>query len=553
MALPFLSPARTVLLIGDEALSIYNVSFKAAKLVETVAWQADDFDERVVRLIRVDCGGKPALLVNDMTDQHFKGGQRLPKVSVLDKTKVLERKLQAAFPNYPIRGALPIKSKNRKAPVETARGPDGKPVAASGSGSFLFAAVPMSEPITKTMEVVRQSMVSIAGLVLLPIEAADMVASLSSKLSGKETQASRWCIFIGQHRGGALRQVITRDGQLAMTRMTPVAESEDQAQWAGDVAQEIKATVSYLSRFGYSPNDGTDVIVICTPDGGEALKETIDIQCNYTALTANEAARLLGMGIGIQEDQRYAEPLHSAWIGRKNAFALPMQAQALSNVLRPRQYAAVAMFLLVLGAGYLAWQCMEQVQSMMEIRNDLSDQTRSLGQATAEQETEVQRMAALGFDVKLIKAAIGTYETLKKGNMDPLSAIKKIGAALGNELRLSTLKVEMVDAMATQDANNPMAYTPEGVPVQGGAPKDMLATLVLNFPSTIEPGVGVNEVNGLQARLQSAFPGYKVSVTRQVAGMDYTANTSGQVGVVDATAKTMQDYVAELQIRGHSQ
>ncbi len=548
MALTFLSPARTVLLIGDEALSVYNVNFKAAKLIESVPWQADDFNERVVRMIRSDCGGKPALLINDMTDQHFKGGQRLPKISVMDKAKVLERKLQVAFPSYPVRGALPLKQ-GRKDRQEPAKGPDGKPVA--GGDLYLFAAVPLSEPITKTMEVVRQSMVSIAGLVLLPIEAADMVAALSARLGGKDRQPSRWCIFIGQHRGGALRQVITRNGQLAMTRMTPVAETDDPAQWAGDVAQEIKATISYLSRFGYSPNDGTDLIVVAAPEGGGALKEKIDIPCNYMSFTVGEAARVLGTSIGLQEDQRYADPLHAAWIGRKAKFVLPMQAQALSNVLRPRQYAAAAMFLLILGAGYLSWQALQQMQTMMSTRGDLQDQQGQLARAKADQEVEIKRMAALGFDVKLIKAAINTYDSLHKNAMQPLTAIKKIGAALGNELRLSSLIIEMVDGAQGPDQGNPMAYTPDGQPRTDG-PRDMLATLVLNFPATIEPGVGVNEVNGLQGRLQTAFPGYKVSVTRQVAGMDYTANTSGQVGVVDPKAAN-QDYVAELQIRGHAQ
>ncbi|MCB9991575.1 MAG: hypothetical protein H6867_09430 [Rhodospirillales bacterium] len=85
MAVPFLTSARTVLLIGDEALYIYKVTYTAVKLVDNIPWQTDDFEDVVVGLIRKECGAKPVLILNDMTDQHFKGGQRLPKVGLMDR------------------------------------------------------------------------------------------------------------------------------------------------------------------------------------------------------------------------------------------------------------------------------------------------------------------------------------------------------------------------------------------------------------------------------------------------------------------------------------
>jgi hypothetical protein len=556
MALPFLSPSRTVLLIGDEALSVYKVTSGAARLVDTVPWQASDFDDRVVRLVRHDCGNKPVLIVNDMTDQHFKGGQRMPRVNVMDKQNVLNRKLQVAFPNYPIRGALQIKQ-NRK-DSQAVRDPSGQantPV--RGGGMYLFAAVPLSEPITKTIEAVKQSMASIAGIVLLPVEAADMVASLSAKLGGKERKPARWCIFVGQHRGGALRQVITRDGQLAMTRMTPVVDHDaNPAQWAVDVAQELKATISYLSRFGYTADDGTDVIVISGPEAGDTLKEMIDITCNYTAFTVNEAARLVGASIGLQEDQSYADPLLAAWIGRKNKFSLPMRAQELSDVSRPRQYAAAAMFLLLLGVGWLSYQLLTQFQDLSDIKTQLTDQNQALTKAKTAEDAEIQRMQALGFDIKLIQASIKTYGDMQASAMDPLAAVHKIGMALGGELRLTELKIQMVDPGGSSIPGMSYQALAPAAPAKdaNGTPlpsaKDMLAIMTLNFPSTMDPAVGVKQVNALQGRLKAQFPGYAVDITRQVANLGYTEDTSGKIGG-DGTANN-QDYVAEIQVRGHS-
>jgi hypothetical protein len=73
MGLSIGSPSRCVLLIGDDALYIYDASGRATKLVDSVPWQDPDFEQVVVKAIRGDCRGKPVLILNDMTDQHFKG------------------------------------------------------------------------------------------------------------------------------------------------------------------------------------------------------------------------------------------------------------------------------------------------------------------------------------------------------------------------------------------------------------------------------------------------------------------------------------------------
>src|SRR5690606_25566338 len=110
MALPFLKKTRCVLLMADEALYVFRALPGNVSLLDTVPWQEPDFEDIVSGYITRECRAKPVLLVNDMTDQHFKGGQRLPRVGLMDKGAVLKRKLRVTFPNYPIRGALPVKA-----------------------------------------------------------------------------------------------------------------------------------------------------------------------------------------------------------------------------------------------------------------------------------------------------------------------------------------------------------------------------------------------------------------------------------------------------------
>src|SRR5690606_5080382 len=136
-----------------------------------------------------------------------------------------------------------------------------------------------------------------------------------------------WSVFLGQHQSGSLRQVVTRNGELALTRMTPIIDSDqDPEAWANDIVMEIKGTMSYLARFGFDSNDGLDIIVIAGNNAAESVSSKIDFDCNLNVLTASEAGKLLGLNLGIQQDQRYADPLHVSWLGKKRVLTLPMKS-----------------------------------------------------------------------------------------------------------------------------------------------------------------------------------------------------------------------------------
>ena len=550
MSLALMSPSRTVLLVGDDALFVYSVTGRNCRLIDTVTWQADDFVANVTRLLRKECGGRPVLILNDMTDQYFKGGQRLPNVGMMDKQSVLKRKLQVAFPNYPIRGALPIKQKKG----ERAGAADKAAANIRTSGDlFLFAGVPMAESLAKTFEAVKASMVSIAGFTLLPIEASDMVSQMSVKLAGKERRPNEWAVFIGQHQSGALRQVVTRNGQLAMTRITAVAANDgDYQTWAMDVYQEFKATLSYLSRYGYTGEDGTDLMVIASPDAGNALEQLIDIPCNYSNFTSNEAARILGMTIGVQENPGFADPLHAAWSGHKLNFILKMDAPDLTRIHQPRQAAAAVIVLSLLGTGYLAWVTAQQSQAMLTTRGDIKDQKLVLSQVQAEYDLEVKRLEAMGFDVKLIQASLSTFKTLEEARLKLIPMLKKVSEGLGNELRVD--KILINDLTDTQPQNSAIDLTrlKDAALAAGGEeiPPRVETILYMSFPQTISPEEGRKQIDDLERRLKSILPQHLVWVEKNIGSKDYTEVTSGEAGrSKQLTAKEL-DMKAEIRITG---
>lgn len=531
MSVSLLTSNRTVLLIGDESLYIYKVTSRASVFVDDVPWVTEGFENVVADLLRKECGGKSVLILNDMTDQHFKGGQRLPKVGMGDKNKVLKHKLQAAFQNYPIRGALPVKSLK------------GQP---KQSNLYLFAAVPMSEQISKTMEAVKVALVPIAGFTLLPIESADMVAAFSKKMAPPNGGPARWTVFVGQHRNGALRQVITRDGQLAMTRMTPVEDVEkNPSGWATDVIQEFKATISYLTRFGFAASEGADVVVIGDPKQGELIESRLDIECNFKIFTPSEAARVVGCKIGLQRTAGYADPLHAAWAGRKNKLTLPMQAREIDKIHKPRQAVTALVVLLLLGAAYLGYETSNRYQTYAVAREDLNTQQALLVQAEAEYREEVRNMEELGYNIELIQETIDAYELFERDRTEALDFMKRVGLGLGDAMRL--------DSITFDRAEEPVNADPYGASIEQLAAPMVESRLTLSFPPTMELERGIREVQSLRNRLSGQFPGYEVDIARQVARPEYTRDLKGVAGQSEQEIAAAEDYVAEIVIKGRVQ
>ncbi len=227
----FLSASRSVLLLGDDGVSVYNVRSSSTEYIDTVLWDADGLEESLAALIRNRCGGKPVVIINDVVEQHYRK-ERISQASPLDRANLIKRKVASAFPSYPIRSAIKLKE---KAPLV-----DGKKT----GDIYLFSALPFTDNIRKALAGVRKSHASIAGFCLLPVEATSMVHTLSKKVSKGESQTSQWCIFVGQHQNGGLRQIVTKNGELALTRMTPISVDENNAEiWCSDVVGELKGRI----------------------------------------------------------------------------------------------------------------------------------------------------------------------------------------------------------------------------------------------------------------------------------------------------------------------
>lgn len=530
-------PSRCVLLLSDEGLNIFDVSGQI-RLVDSVPWETQDFEDAVTEIIKKKCRGKSVLILNDMVEQHYRK-ERVPKVSPFDKGNILKRRVSAAFPSYPIRASIKLKE---KAPVREGQ---------SGGEIYLFAAVPLSDNIRKTLGAVQKSYASVAGFSLLPVESAAMVHALSKKLAKRGENVATWTVFVGQHQSGGLRQIVTKNGELALTRMTPIIDSDiDQDAWTSDVANELKGTMSYLSRFGFDPADGLDVIIIANNSVADRMVAKVDFECNLSVLTSAEAANLLGIKIGRQEEQRYADPIHVAWTGRKGALAMPLQAAQLDRISGPARVATAASLLLLAGCAWFGYQAFVSAGEWTANASKISDATVRVNSLRADHMAELEKKKAAGVDFMLIESSTKVFEGLEKKSMKPLGVFEMIGRSLGADLRVTSMNVRPVgEAVAGQGGAHSFAAN---VPGQPAAQAEYEVVISIILPAVLDPKKGVELISGLESRLRENLPQHSVSILKQVADLSYTGNFVGEATskLEEQQGKEKQDYEAQIVIRG---
>lgn len=504
---PFLAPSRSVLMMTDESLALYNVHANFVKLVGVVPWSDEGFVESVTDTLVKKCSGS-IMVLNDMVEQHYRK-EKLPKVGALDRAGVLRRKLAVVFPNHPVRAALPMKGDNKFA-----------------GDYYLFTGVPATQPYKMTVQAIEKSFMPVAGYGTLPVESAGMIDTLSQNLA-KETKRkkSKWVVFIGQHVNGGLRQIVTKDGELALTRITPIVDSDiDPGLWANEVSQEFTATMSYLSRFGYAQEDGLDVIVISNPEAQQALEAMITVSCYLTVLTSNDAAKKLGVRIGAQEDGRLADPLHVAWSGRKAVLDLPLKSAHLDKVMQPRKIASGFMLLGTLAFLGTAYYVSTTGQKLYQVDADIKLAKEQRLEVENLYRREVESKKKIGIDLDKFFNTINLYNDLNKRSFDSQEWAKDIAKNLGHNIRFDDFSVKYVgDSAAPSSGNRGRGR---------GQPKSYIeANLSMSFPPDIEIELGNRSIKALRTRIDEHLgKGYTVTVTKELQDLAAAKDFSDEVG-----------------------
>ncbi len=542
-----LGGGRRVLLVGGEGVVLYGPAGNGIEREMSISWEVPNFDEQLVTGLGARNQGKSVLVIFDGADQTYRKEDNIPKLSPIDRPRFVKRKLELAFPSYPIRASLEIKAHAKKkgfaltAPKQ------------EGGRSYLFVALPENEQLDRIGNAMYEAGVPVAGFGLLPLESTGLVAELADKLFAGRGKKSRWAMIIGQHETGGLRQVVIKDGNLALTRLTPTSEAGGSGTgWVEEVTREFKATLTYISRFGYTEADGLDVVIVC----GDIEKQFFDAKgmpvTNFQCVNVAEALRAIGTKSFNVEKGNFSDALHAAWAAKKGSLKLSVRVPSIHRIQAPRLAARAGTIILGLGVVGLVGLLALSIKDYAGVQGEIGDKENQRTMLTREYEQEAKAFDNLEMKPDAVKAVMDVKKSLENNTLNIRHELHTLKNLLPSDVRIESLKV---DHQASPGLKLSTAGATVSMFGSGPAadPNDK-GKVTINFTFSLPPGMPleqkVTRTEDLQKTLTEAFKGYDVRILHQFEDVSRTGNSTGTLGDTGASTASKDEGLAEFELKG---
>ncbi|HYD19188.1 MAG TPA: hypothetical protein VEF76_11980 [Patescibacteria group bacterium] len=547
-----LGGSKRVLMVGGEGVVLYAPLGKGIERETAISWEVPNFDEQLVEALDGKHRGKSVLVIFDGADQTYRKEENIPKLSPIDRPRFVKRKLELAFPSYPIRASLEIKAGGKggkKQFIQVKK--DETP------RSYLFVALPETDQLDRIGNALYETGVPVSGFGLLPLESTGMVAELAEKVFAGQGKKSRWAVVIGQHETGGLRQVVVKDGNLALTRLTPTSEAGTSGTgWVDEVTREFKATLTYISRFGYTDADGLDVVVIC----GDVEKQFFDPKSlpvtHFQCVNAGEALRLLGAKSFGFEKTNFADAVHAAWAGKKGGLKLAVRVPSIHRIMAPRLAARAASGLLALGVIGLVGLTVVDLKDYAVVQSEINDKQNRKTMLDREYEQEAKVFDGLPVRPDQVKATLEVKKLAENNTMSLRAELNTLKNTLPSDVKIEEFLIDHTPGPAFKVGSATAAPSPLFSGFQESPDPNDRGQVHINFKFTLPRAMPADQktlrADELQKALEAAFPGYTVAL-QQFGGVNRAeGNMTGKIGEPTSGAAPAMDAetVAEIDMRG---
>lgn len=443
----------------------------------------------------------------DTLDQSFKE-EEIPRVSVLDRRKVLARHINMAFPGMNLRGARLIDQTDKKTLV------------------YEFASVPLDGRVPGWLDFIQSLPNERGGIYAIAPENADIIAKLLPADATSPETGNHWRHFIGINVTGGVRQIIEKNGRLSLTRLTQAPPQDISPEdFADMISRDFKATITYIRRLGYQVGEVLDLVVLTTAENKRILEDlTWDGARSVAVYTPYEAGALLGLGALGREDQAYCDVLHAAWFASKRKGSLPLSRTAAmggtADDIRELAFFAApyaAGLLVAATLGWTAWACYQFVD--YSGRNEAL--AAQLNQLTASLARERATLGALPYEADAVRNVMEVAETLDVGKADFNPLLQRVSAAMEGDAVVLELKI-------VNGASGP--------PGRGQAPAGRILALDIDLRLSdliTTADEATQTARRLEQRLTANFaPEFTVRMTKEpVAAQAVESFTGGFAGV----------------------
>lgn len=467
--------------------------------------------EELAEALAQDPRGRISVLF-DTLDQSFKE-EEIPRVSVLDRRKVLARHINMAFPGANLRGARLVKQTDKRTLI------------------YEMAAVPLDGRVPGWLDVVQALPNEKGGIYTIASENVDLLNALVPRDASPPETGNHWRHFIGINVTGGLRQIIEKNGRLCLTRLTQAPPSDTSpSDFADMIARDFKATITYIRRLGYQVGEALDLVILTTVENKGVLEEmTWEGARSVSVYTPYEAGLLLELGSLGREDQAYCDVLHAAWFASKKKPLLPLSRTAalgdarddireLAFVASP--YAAGLLVAATIGwTGWTGYQLAGFNDANAALQAELASSQRTLA-------SEREKVGTLPSPPDTVRNVITVAEALDAGKIDVMPLLANIATALEGDAVVLNLEV----------IRGQPSVTAGGAPASGSQ-AGLSMEIELRLDDVIATAdEAVQTARRLEQRLNSKFkPGYTITMTKEPVGAQSAEELNGSLDSASET------------------
>jgi hypothetical protein len=322
------------------------------------------------------------------------------------------------------------------------------------------------------------------------------------------------------------------------------------------IERELRSSISYVKRLGYSEQERLDLIVLAEPEVCRAVEERDLPIASLTAYTPYQAGLLLGLGEVAPEDSGLSDVLHARWLAAKRHPLLALPTELLRDrLLYDRLFKA--------GFAAAAALSLFAVADIVSLTFDALDTTTTIDVLEQQMVTERQaadtskgRLSALDVRLDDVVLVDNAADLVARGSVDIEDLLRRVSSALGAD-GIVQKAVFRVPSLAGGGASTPPAAGPvrpvgpkapakiHGPPVRADEVIYELSLVVKFAANPASPQIPLEQAKAFQERLGKQFAGYTINALRLPVNPLRSQVIEGRAGEAPASTVPIAEFLIE--------
>ncbi len=489
---------RLLLCVGAEQATLGR--WRGNRLVQCETFADDEIGLRQFSLALAGAARAPVHALVDAVEEDYRS-EMLPHSMGRERSAMVQRRLRQLYRNSPFNAAV-------------MQGRDDK---GRRDDRYLFAALTNAEVFMPWLAAIEEARLPFAGLYLLPL----VMPAFAQRLApgGGST-------LVVMLTASGLRQSFVENGQLRVSRLTPLPAREDPARVSA-LVEEVGSTRLYLEALKLCAQDEPlSVTLIDAEDNLRGAVAAIERQGNNLRCTRVDAATLVArLPLELSMLQAAPDALALTLLGMKTPSANLAPAATLQRfrVLATQRalYAATGVVALI-GVGFAAANIVQYADRVERAQTQRLETSRWQERYSAAARQFPEAPAPL----PALRATVDAARLIAERTRTPERAFAVIGAALSAqpEIALQRLAWRYGEAYSESDA----VQTPSRPPVGASVTAVESAAIegeISNFSGDLRAAMAA--IDALAQRLRADPRVERATVARLPLNLNPASSLSG--------------------------